>query len=250
MKRYQNPDIFEPLAMAYALGTLQGRARQRYEALMDKHFYLRAVTEAYERQFMGLAEAVPPVNPPESVWQKLEAELQLPAGKILSLSRNKTTQQDGDASETSSWFDWLRWPATAFASVMAAVVTMMVLQQPATQTDTYVSKMMSEDNSYTLLATVSKADMEISVGSIAGTPMPTDMQPTLWCMPKNQAEAPIRMGTLASLGNGTVKIDEDMWKGLKDVHEFAVSLEPMGQLAEKPMGEIMYRGSLKAGDME
>ena len=67
MKRYQNPDIFEPLAMAYALGTLQGQARQRYESLMDKHFYLRAVTEAYERQFMGLAEAVPPVNPPESV---------------------------------------------------------------------------------------------------------------------------------------------------------------------------------------
>ena len=48
MKRYQNPDIFEHLAMSYALGTLQGKARLRFEKLMSKHLYLRAVTYAYQ----------------------------------------------------------------------------------------------------------------------------------------------------------------------------------------------------------
>lgn len=253
MKRYQNPDIFESLAMAYALGTLQGQARQRYESLMDKHFYLRAVTEAYERQFMSLAEAVPSVNPPESVWQRLEAELQLPAKTSFS---TKTAQQGREVSETpetSGWFEWLRWPVTAFASVMAAVVTMMVLQQPEPthfSPDAYVSKMMSDDNRYALTATVLKDDMEITVASVSGIPMPDGHQPTLWCLPKNQAEAPMRMGTLASLANGTLKIDKEMWRGLKDVREFAVSLEPMDQQAAKPMGEIMYRGRLKSADMD
>ena len=46
--RYQNPEVFEQLAIEYAVGSMKGRARKRFEALMETHFYLRAVVDAYE----------------------------------------------------------------------------------------------------------------------------------------------------------------------------------------------------------
>jgi len=36
LNRYQNPEIFEKLAMAYAAGTLHGRARLRFEKLKKR----------------------------------------------------------------------------------------------------------------------------------------------------------------------------------------------------------------------
>ncbi|WP_308874106.1 hypothetical protein [Thiothrix subterranea] len=77
MKRYQKPDIFEHLAMSYALGTLQGKARLRFEKLMRKHLYLRAVTNAYQQQFAPLAALIPSETPPARVWNAISKELQL-----------------------------------------------------------------------------------------------------------------------------------------------------------------------------
>lgn len=63
IKRYQNPEIFEQLAMEYAVGGLHGRARKRFEALMETHFYLRATVEAYEYKFAHLVELLPDEKP-------------------------------------------------------------------------------------------------------------------------------------------------------------------------------------------
>ena len=58
-KRYQNPELFEQLAIEYAIGSMSGRARKRFEALMETHFYLRAVVDAYEDKFAHLVELLP-----------------------------------------------------------------------------------------------------------------------------------------------------------------------------------------------
>lgn len=245
MKRYQNPDVFEPLAMAYALGTLQGRARERFKTLMSRHFYLRVVAEAYEQQFSGLVGLLPPEEPSPEVWRRLEAELGLAsAGKkpVQSARAAKTA-----AKTTSSWRDWLHWPAMAVASVLAAVITAVMLNgSPATTA--YFAKLHSASTQTVAMAALSKEDMQVTVALTDKIVLAEGMAATLWCYSKNPAENPIRMGTLKTLGSNQLSLGLSDWQGLAHIDKLAISLEPEGQSdATEPSGEVVFSGELMRG---
>nr|CAA6829943.1 MAG: Anti-sigma-K factor RskA [uncultured Thiotrichaceae bacterium] len=234
MKRYQNPDVFEPLAMAYVLGTLQGRARERFKTLMSRHFYLRVVTEAYEQQFAGLIGLLPLEEPSPAVWQRLEAELGLAHTKSVGKAEEKK----------SSWLEWFHWPAMAVASILAAVITMVALNNsPAT--NAYFAKLHSPSLGSVAMASVSKDDMQITVALADKVAMPEGMTVTLWCFSKDPNEKPMRMGTLKALGNSELDIDASTWQGLENVSKLAISLEPTGHAeAVEPLGEVVFSGDL------
>src|SRR5256886_16572447 len=66
---YLLPERLERLAREYALGTLAGPARRRFErVLRQTPAALRAVG-AWQERLGGLAGAVPPMQPGESVWR-------------------------------------------------------------------------------------------------------------------------------------------------------------------------------------
>lgn len=236
MKRYQNPDIFEHLAMSYALGTLQGKARLRFEALMDRHLYLRAVTAAYQQQFAPLAQILPGEQPPVRVWNAISRELKLgkqapprPTGWLARLR------------------DYLPWSVAAFASVAASAMTVLLLtanSQPAA----YMASMKSPEAGKMIVATVSRDTMQVAFDMPAGTlPAQGNMAPTFWCIPKDKAMPPMRMGILASNGGMTMPIDKKLWKELAGVGEFAISLEPMDKpQADRPLGKVVFSGELAA----
>lgn len=242
MKRYQNPDVFEPLAMAYALGTLQGRARERFKKLMSRHFYLRVVTEAYEQQFSGLTGLLPQEEPSPEVWRRIEAELGLAsAGK-------KRKQPGRSAKTTSSWLDWFHWPAMVVASMLAAVITVVVLNSsPATTA--YFAKLHSSSLESIAMAAVSKDDMEITIALTDKMTMAEGLAATLWCFSKNPDEKPIRMGALKALGNNQLRLGLSDWQGLEHISKLAISLEPEGQVnATEPSGGVVFSGELMRGE--
>ncbi|MEZ5479209.1 MAG: anti-sigma factor [Thiolinea sp.] len=239
MRRYQNPDVFEPLAMAYALGTLRGRARQRFEKLMARHFYLRVVTQAYQQQFAGLVDLLPSEAPPPQVWQRLERELALPA------AGQSAVKQEGQTGR--SWRNWLQWPAMALASMLAAVLTVWMLQYPSPKV--YFADLTSSSQASVALASVSKSDMSINIALAQAMPMKEGVMPTLWCLSKKPGEMPMRMGPLKPEGYSRLEIDMPTWKGLKGVSQLAISLEPMDHPdAQQPMGEVIYVGELMRGE--
>lgn len=242
MKRYQNPDVFEPLAMAYALGTLQGRARERFKTLMARHFYLRVVAEAYEQQFVGLVGLLPPKEPSPEVWQRLEAELG------LASPENKQQQAAKPKKKAPAWLDWFHLPAMALASVLAAVITAVVLNGSPTTT-AYFAKLHSTSFESIAMAAVSKDDMEITVALTDKMPVAEGMTATLWCFSKNPNEKPIRMGALKSRGNNQMSLGLANWQGLEHISKLAISMEPEGQTdAPEPMGEVVFSGELMRGE--
>lgn len=239
MKRYQNPDVFEPLAMAYALGTLQGRARERFKTLMSRHFYLRVVAEAYEQQFSGLVGLLPPEEPSPEVWQRLEAELGLASAEKKQTPRPEKTR--------SSWLDWFHWPAMALASMLAAVITAVVLNSSPT-TSAYFAEMRSPSLQSVAMAAVNKDDMKITVALTDKITLAEGMAATLWCYSKNPDEKPIRMGALETLGNNQLSLGLSDWQGLAHINKLAISLEPEGQTdATEPSGEVVFSGELMRG---
>ncbi len=237
MNRYQNPDIFEHLAMSYALGTLQGKARLRFEKLQQQHLYLRAVTNAYQQQFSPLLVLLPAEKPSAKVWDNISKELKL--------------DQQAKVSR-SSWLanlkNYLPWSVAAFASIAASVMTVLLLNinsQPAA----YMAMLKSPvQQDKMMVAMVSHDTLEISFDMPAGA-LPADkgMVPTVWCIPKDKNLPLIRMGTLAQGGDHRMPIDRKMWKDMANVSEFAISMERMDEPASLvPKGKVMFSGELAA----
>lgn len=234
MKRYQNPDIFEHLAMSYALGTLQGKARLRFEKLMSKHLYLRAVTNAYQQQFAPLANLLPEEQPPVRVWNAISQELQL--GKT--------------AVAHNSWWAsvWNYVPVVAFASIAASVATVLLLNL-GNQPNIYMANLKSPVQADKMMVAMVYHDtMEIAFDMPTGAlPVKDDMMPTVWCIPKDSNKPPMRMGTLTAKGENRMPIDKATWKEMANVSQFAISLEPMDKPpSDTPLGEVIFNGELAA----
>src|SRR5688500_6918276 len=72
---YAKPDRAESLAAQYVAGTLRGRARQRFEALLGGHPALRRAVREWERRLMPLTGVLAQEAPPPSVWRGIERRL-------------------------------------------------------------------------------------------------------------------------------------------------------------------------------
>jgi len=68
-----HPETVDALAAQYVLGTLQGSARRRFEALTDERAALREAVTRWEQQLGRLGSALPPVAPSPGLWNALAA---------------------------------------------------------------------------------------------------------------------------------------------------------------------------------
>lgn len=235
MKRYQNPELFEYLAMSYALGTLHGKARLRFESLLDKHLYLRTITDFYQHQFAALGEFLPPEQPSAHVWQAIE----------------KRIKQEQKATNPSFWQRikaHFSWPVVAaLASLLAIMLAGLLLVNPTPQ-HTYVATLKSvQHTDKMVIAMVQYEPMQLSLD------MPDEVladssgfMPTVWCIPKDKSQAPMRMGTVSREGSMHLPVDMKTWKMMPTVAELAISLEPMNKTqGSTPQGEIIFRGQVR-----
>lgn len=71
-----NPELVDRLAAEYALGTLRGGARRRFERWLVSP-RVAAIVKSWEARLAGLEPQLLPVPPPHTVWQGIEERLQL-----------------------------------------------------------------------------------------------------------------------------------------------------------------------------
>ena len=64
---YVRPEVADRLASEYVLGTLQGGARRRFEALLPAHPMLRQAVTRWNDRLQPLAQAIPPLAPSPAV---------------------------------------------------------------------------------------------------------------------------------------------------------------------------------------
>lgn len=72
---YSRPERAERLAAEYALGTLRGPARRRFETLLPAHPVLRQALADWQHRLQPLASSVADQAPPAHVWQRIETRL-------------------------------------------------------------------------------------------------------------------------------------------------------------------------------
>ncbi len=231
-KRYQNPEVFEQLAIEYAVGSMQGRARKRFEVLMETHFYLKATVEAYENKFANLVELLPDTKAPDSVWQGIEAHI----------------KASTPPEKEKPW-----WKANFFKqgfamAAMALIVTAVMLYNPMTNHNpvSYSAVLKSDTKDPMAVTTIEKSDMMLKIDIMKDVQVADDMELTLWCHPK-KGGMPMKMGTISKKGETKIKISKEEWQNMKNVGLLAISVEHKGEnTAKKPTGKIILKGQLSS----
>src|SRR5271163_3763688 len=72
-----NPEIIDRLASEYALGTLRGPARRRFERWRASTPFVNERCRFWEERLMYLVKDLKPVQPPARVWPAIERRLNL-----------------------------------------------------------------------------------------------------------------------------------------------------------------------------
>ena len=238
-KRYQNPEVFELLAMEYAVGSLQGRARQRFEVLMDTHFYLRATVDAYESKFANLVELLPEQQPSNKVWNNIEAHIKQDAKQV------------SQKAEKAPWWQINFFKQGLGFVAMALLVSVVYFYDPMTDHNSsaiaYSAVMESNQSGEPMAVTkIQKSDMKLSIDIMKPMYVDDGMELTLWCHPK-AGGMPMKMGTISESGKTELIISEQEWKDLANVGQLEISLEIKGQPnITRPSDKIILKGKLSS----
>jgi anti-sigma-K factor RskA len=69
--RYSSPELIERLAANYALGTLHGGARRRFERLLADRADVRLAVSLWQERLMPLSSSITPVKAPAHLWPEI-----------------------------------------------------------------------------------------------------------------------------------------------------------------------------------
>ncbi|HEY9547243.1 MAG TPA: hypothetical protein VIR56_14630, partial [Solimonas sp.] len=108
--KYENARLTQMLAAEYVLGTLVGRARHRFERLLQARADLRRELQFWEARFAPLLASSKPIPPREIVWAEIEARINHPTVTPIKAVAS--------AAPRSLWL-WQTWAVAASAALVA-----------------------------------------------------------------------------------------------------------------------------------
>jgi anti-sigma-K factor RskA len=222
------PELRERLAAEYALGTLRGAARERFRRWMRDDPALARSAAQWEERLMPLAEAVAPVEPPATVWRRIEARTGGAA------SRN-------DDSGKDKGFLWRALGLVAGGAAAALLVMAMVLplQRPGGE---YVA-LLSDPKTQkpVLLVTAGRRESRLHVKTLDPSIRVADASLELWAVPSTGS--PKSLGLVPSADRAVIGLAAAADQALGNVPVLAVSLEPRGgSPTGAPTGPVLYTG--------
>nr|WP_297524871.1 anti-sigma factor [uncultured Roseateles sp.] len=230
---YGHPELAERLAADYALGTLRGGARRRFERLLPAHPALAAATAAWSARLQLLAGQVAPVEPPPQVWATIQTRL---FGAADAGVRPVAPSRPGP----------LRfWRGLSAAALAASVVLAVMVARPVPEAAPVVVVLRSTPEGVELVktgfvASVSADGRALVLKPLAPVSIDASHALELWAVPKSGA--PRSLGLIAS---GDVPTTVTRANLLDDTQAFAVSLEPSGgSRTGKPTGPIVSAGGI------
>ncbi|MBA4177870.1 MAG: hypothetical protein C0505_15140 [Leptothrix sp. (in: Bacteria)] len=234
------PERLQALAREYALGSMQGGARRRFERLLHENASARREVVAWQERFATLAEAVPPMTPRERVWQGLEQRLGL---------------QRAETRPTPWWQRWLAPRALGgllVGALMATVVGTLVLQaNPGwighetlreRLPPSYVGLLSNAAGEPAVLLSSRRQARVLTAKLLLPLAPPAGSEAVLWAYPKGGGQ-PFRVGTIAaSTGSTRLPLADTSEKLFSSVDRLSISLEATGSTPAAPSAEPVLAG--------
>ena len=260
MNIHKNPALIDQLGASYALGTLRGGARRRFETLARDNATLRAAALIWRGRLASVAELQPEVAPSPAVWKRIEnlvnAEKQAYA---MQAARNVPV---APAPAVGWWASLGLWrgatAAGAFAAVIAVVTGLNFTTQlngqvrelsaklASTPAIEYVAVLADDKASASMLVTFDPNTKKLMLKRVGNFREQPDKSLELWALPPG---APAKsLGVLS--GDAVVQMtaaDTDIQRS----PALAITLEPKGGVppGTAATGPILFKGALIKTEM-
>ena len=261
MNLKRNPALIEQLAASYALGTLRGGARRRFETLARLDPALRAAALIWQSRMASVSELQPEVAPSAAVWKRIE---NLVDGEKQAQAMHAARVPV--KTPTSWWASLNLWRGLTSVGAGAAVAAVLVsanlntingrlggevqalggqaqtlsAKLAATPEIQYVAVLADDKAAASMLVTFDPKTNRLTLKRVGGFQEPADQSLQLWALP--QAGGAKSLGVLG--GEPVIKLTalgNDV-----NVPTLAISLEPKGGVpsAGGPTGPVLFKGAM------
>lgn len=254
MDIHRHPDLLDQLAAAYAIGTLRGGARRRFEALARERAPVRAAALVWQSRVASMTELAPAVTPSPVVWTRIH--------NLIEAEREQAAMAAARAEPAPPvpagwWRSLALWRgaagAGALATVLAVITTVGLRDRMGAQIDElqaklsaqpqieYVAVLNDEQASASMLVTFDPKNRKLTLQRVGGYQEAADKSLQLWALPPGSK--PRSLGVLSqekllqlAAGEGDVR----------EVPALAISLEPKGGVPSEtgPTGPVLFKGAL------
>jgi anti-sigma-K factor RskA len=266
MNVIQNPALIEQLAASYALGTLRGGARRRFEQLARAHASVRAAALIWQGRLASVAELQPQAAPSPAVWKRIEnlvnAEKQARA--------MKAAHAPAQVAPVGWWASLSLWRGLTAAGTMAAVVALVAganLSKLNTRLDgqlaglggqvkdltvklaaaslqpniQYVAVLADDKAEASMLVTFDQKNQKLVLKRVGAFQEQPDKSLQLWALPPTGGPK-----SLGVLGHDAVVRLTAAGSDVREVPTLAISLEPKGGVPSVggPTGPVLFKGAL------
>ena len=241
---YLRPELYNPLAAQYVLGTLRGPARRRFGRLVMEFSVISDAVNHWELYLNSLGEQLPDVAPDDGVWQKIEQRLgfsSLQAKSNISAGPPNDEQAETNIVALKSHKSRI-WPSLAGLASAAAVVLAVLLLQLQPMPSPEVKQLAMINNQQTeLLWSIEITEQQIAVRATKALQAQSNADYELWIVPQD-GSAPISVGLLPKVGERTL-LKPQLFEQIT-IAALAVSLEPLGGSPNGAPTEVLYTGKL------
>lgn len=252
MNLQNNPALMDQLAASYALGTLRGGARRRFETLARDNATLRAAALVWQSRLSSVAELQPQEAPSPVVWTRIENLV-----KADKEARAMQAARVAPAAAGGWWSSLGLWRGGAAAGAIATVAAVVVglnvngrlsgqvseltAKLTATPEIEYVAVLTDDKASASLLVTFDPKNKTLALRRVGGFREQPDKSLELWALPPGAAPK-----SLGVLGTGPVIRLAAAGTDMRQVPALAISLEPKGGVppGSGPTGPILFKGAL------
>jgi anti-sigma-K factor RskA len=252
-----HPELLDRLAASYALGTLKGPARRRFESYARQSATVRASVLLWQTRLEAMTELPAPITPSSNVWKRIENALSLEM-RNLHLARGAHSAESllqATLERLRRVVGWWRGAAAvgALATVAAVVVGVqssrsldaqvgqLSAQLKTTQQMQYVAVLSDDKSAASVLVTFDQVNNRLTLKRVGGYQEASDKSLQLWALPT--AGGPQSLGVLS--GEKVIRLAAQA-EQVVTIPMLAISLEPKGGVpsATGPTGPVLFKGAL------
>jgi anti-sigma-K factor RskA len=261
MNLLQHPELLDQVAASYALGTLRGGARRRFETMAREQAPVRAAALIWQTRLASISELQREDSPSPVVWKRIENLVSAEREQQRMAAARTEAAADAASAKGGWWHNLGLWRGLTAAAALATVAAIVVGVQRHTELGTqlggqiaalqtrlqaapqieYVAVLQDDKANASVLVTFDPKTNRLTLKRVGGYQEASDKSLQLWALPPGAGPR-----SLGVMGGEPVMRLPATEGDVRAVPTLAISLEPRGgaPAGSGPTGPVLFTGAL------